>query len=139
MSKLVRDADYLTDIQAAIAKINRYTQGMDLDAFMSSELVQDAVFRNIAIIGEAVSKLSTGLTKIHSDVPWVNIAGMRNRLVHEYSGVNLKLVWNTIQSVIPSFSARIAQIQQAPNDGGGDGTGGGAAGGPPRDTNPPRP
>jgi uncharacterized protein with HEPN domain len=93
----------------------------------------------IAIIGEAVSKLSNELTKMHSDVPWVNISGMRNRLVHEYSGVNLKLVWNTIQSVIPSFSARIAQIQQAPNDGGGDGAGGGAAGGPPRDTKPPRP
>ncbi|MDP1734449.1 MAG: DUF86 domain-containing protein [Sulfuritalea sp.] len=139
MSKLVRDADYLTDIQAAIAKINRYTQGMDLDAFMSSELVQDAVLRNIAIIGEAVSKLSNELTKMHSDVPWVNISGMRNRLVHEYSGVNLKLVWNTIQSVIPSFSIRIVQIQQALNDGGGDGTGGGAAGGPPRDTKPTRP
>lgn len=139
MSKQVRDADYLMDIQTAIAKVNRYTQGMDLDAFVSSELVQDAVLRNIAIIGEAVSKLSNELTKMHSDVPWVNISGMRNRLVHEYSGVNLKLVWNTIQSVIPSFSARIAQIQQAPNNGGGDGAGGGAAGGPPRDTKPPRP
>jgi uncharacterized protein with HEPN domain len=46
MSKQVRDADYLADIQAAIAKVNRYTQGMDLDAFVSSELVQDAVLRN---------------------------------------------------------------------------------------------
>lgn len=97
---------------------------MDLDAFLANELVQDAVLRNIATIGEAVSKLSKELTEKYADVPWVTISGMRNRLVHEYNGVNLKLVWNTIQFVIPSFSARITQIQQAQNDGGGDGAGG---------------
>lgn len=130
MTKQVRDVDYLADIQTAIAKVNRYTHGMDLDAFVSNELVQDAVLRNIAIIGEAVSKLGKELTEKHSDVPWVNISGMRNRLVHEYNGVNLKLVWNTIQTVIPSFSARVTQIQQAQNNGGGDGTDGSASEGP---------
>ncbi|MDX9943615.1 MAG: DUF86 domain-containing protein [Azonexus sp.] len=115
MTKQVRDAGYLADIQTAIAKVNRYTNGMDLDAFIANELVQDAVLRNIAIIGEAVSKLSKELTEKHDDVHWLHISGMRNRLVHEYNGVNLKLVWNTIQTVIPSFSARITQIQQAQN------------------------
>jgi len=84
MIKPVRDAGYLVDIQTAIAKVNRYMHDMDFDAFLANELVQDAVLRNIAIIGEAVSKLSKELTEKYPDVPWVNISGMRNRLVHEY-------------------------------------------------------
>jgi uncharacterized protein with HEPN domain len=118
MTKQIRNIDYLADIQTAITKVDRYTHGMDIHAFLANELVQDAVLRNIAIIGEAVSKLGKELTERHPDVPWANISGMRNRLVHEYNGINLKLVWNTIQIVIPSFSEKVRQIQQAQSDGG---------------------
>jgi uncharacterized protein with HEPN domain len=118
MIKQTRDNDYLADIQTAIAKVDRYTHGMDLHAFLANELVQDAVLRNIAIIGEAVSKLGKDLTERHPDVPWANISGIRNRLVHEYNGINLKLVWNTIQIVIPSFSTKVTQIQHALSDAG---------------------
>lgn len=106
-----RDSGYLTDMQIAIAKIHRYTEGMTLEDFLLNELVQDAVLRNLAIIGEAVSKLSDSLTVQHPDVPWQNIAGMRNRLVHDYNGVNLRLVWNTVRQVIPSFLATIQALR----------------------------
>jgi uncharacterized protein with HEPN domain len=130
MKAAQRDSGYLADMQTAIAKIDRYTKGMALDDFMSDELVQDAVLRNIAIIGEAVSKLSDSLTGSHPEVPWRNIAGMRNRLVHDYNGVNLKLVWNTIKQVIPGFLATVQALQAVENDGGGDDSGGSAPGGP---------
>jgi uncharacterized protein with HEPN domain len=84
---------------------------MALDDFMTNELVQDAVLRNFTIIGEAVSKLSDSLTGSHPEVPWLNIAGMSNRLVHDYNGVNLKLVWNTVKRVIPGFLATIQSLQ----------------------------
>lgn len=86
MNTAQRDSGYLADMQTAIAKIDRYTEGMAFDDFISNELVQDAVMRNITIIGEAVSKLSDSLTGRHPEVPWLNIAGMRNRLVHDYNG-----------------------------------------------------
>lgn len=114
MNKSARDIDYLADIQKAISKINRYTSNMQsLSDFVVDELVQDAVLRNIAIIGEAVKKLDKSLTTLHPDVPWGNIAGMRNRLVHDYNGVNLSHVWNTVKKVLPGFSGKIAEIENS--------------------------
>lgn len=111
MNTNLRDNGYLADMEHAIAKIHRYTAGITLDDFMGNEMVQDAVLRNIVIIGEATSKLSKDLTSRYPEIPWVNISGMRNRLVHEYNGVNLKMVWNTIQQVIPEFLSKIRSIQ----------------------------
>jgi len=135
MNQYQRDMGYLVDMQTAISKIQRYTQGMSLDTFIANELVQDAVLRNITIIGEAVSKLSDAMTEKHPQVPWRNIAGMRNRVVHEYNGVNLKLVWNTVTQVIPDFLATIQALPVEENDG-GDGAGGGASGGPVKPSKP---
>jgi uncharacterized protein with HEPN domain len=115
MSNPNRDNGYLVDIQTAIARVNRYTQGMSIEEFVTNDLVQDAVLRNIGIIGEAVAKLSKELTVKHPGVPWGDISGMRNRLVHEYNGVNLKLVWNTIQKSIPVLLAEVIRIQQEEN------------------------
>ncbi|WP_306603083.1 DUF86 domain-containing protein [Azonexus sp.] len=111
MKAVQRDAGYLDDILLAIGKINRYVNGMDLADFVANDMAQDAVLRNIAIIGEAVGKLSKDLTARYPEVPWINISGMRNRLVHEYNGVNLKMVWNTIQQVLPDFHATIQAIR----------------------------
>jgi uncharacterized protein with HEPN domain len=136
MTPSERDAGYLADMQTAAAKIQRYTDGFSVDDFMSSELVQDAVLRNIAIIGEAVSKLSDSTTGNHPEVPWRDIAGMRNRLVHDYGGVNLNLVWNTVQQVIPGFVKTVDALIVECDDGGGDGSGGGMAGGPSKPRKP---
>jgi uncharacterized protein with HEPN domain len=112
MSRTLRDEDYLEHIQDAIAKIGRYTDRVEEADFMADELLQDGVIRNMEVIGEAVTKLSPTLKAKHGDIPWVEIAGMRNRLIHGYMEVNLELVWDTARQMIPPFRARVAAIQQ---------------------------
>jgi uncharacterized protein with HEPN domain len=113
MNEGVRDKDYLEHIQAAIGKIRRFIAGKKEADFMADELVQDAVIRNLEIIGEAVNKLSAELKAAHNDVPWGEISGMRNRLIHGYISVNLLIVWDTVDKVLPEFSAKVKSIQDA--------------------------
>ena len=112
MSKDLRDQDYLEHIQEAVSKIQRFTAGKSEADFLSDDLLQDAIIRNLEIIGEAVSKLSSDLKARHSDVPWGEISRMRNRLIHGYMTVNLEIVWNTVERVLPEFLARLAAIQK---------------------------
>jgi uncharacterized protein with HEPN domain len=77
----------LEDIMLAIQKIGRYTSQMDHDAFLADELVVDGVARNLEIIGEAARQLPEEFRRNHAEVPWTQIAGLRNRIVHDY------LVW----------------------------------------------
>jgi uncharacterized protein with HEPN domain len=82
VSKYFRDVDYLGHIRDAIARIDRYLTDKTEAEFMASELVQDGVIRNLEVIGEAVSKLSPELKARHAEVPWREVSGMRNRLIH---------------------------------------------------------
>ena len=82
---------------------------------MSDELLHDGVIRNLEIIGEAVTKLSPELKLAHNDLPWHEISGMRNRLIHGYMDVNLEIVWDTVGKVLPGFMARIQEIQKSLN------------------------
>lgn len=102
----------LEHIQDAIARIFRYTANRSETGFMEDELLQDGVIRNLEIIGEAVTKLSVELKEKHPDIPWGEISGMRNRLIHGYLSVNLEIVWDTVQKVLPDFLAQIARIQR---------------------------
>jgi uncharacterized protein with HEPN domain len=68
------------------------------------------VVRNIEIVGEAVKNVSEGLKQAHPDVPWKRIAGMRDKVIHEYFGVNLDLVWDAVEQSLPPFRARIEEI-----------------------------
>ncbi|VVM06468.1 HepT-like ribonuclease domain-containing protein [Methylacidimicrobium tartarophylax] len=111
MSKDRRDQDYLEHIQEAISKIQRFTAGKSEADFLSDALLQDAVIRNLEIIGEAVSKLSADLKTEHGDVPWGEISGMRNRLIHGYMTVNLEIVWSTVEKVVPDFLLKVTGIQ----------------------------
>lgn len=112
MSKELRDQDYLEHIQDAIGKIHRYVAGKSEADFMADDLVQDGVIRNLEIIGEAVTKLSPELKATHSDVLWGEISGMRNRLIHGYISVNLQIVWDTVEKVLPEFLAEVESIRQ---------------------------
>jgi uncharacterized protein with HEPN domain len=110
VSRKLRDKDYLEHIQEAICKIFRYVPNKDEAEFMASEIVQDAVIRNLEIIGEAVTKLSPELKAGHADIPWSDISGMRNRLIHGYVTVNLEIVWSTVEKVLPDFLAKVMNI-----------------------------
>ena len=106
-----RDPDLLLeDILAAVRKIARYTSGMDEEQFRQDDKTVDAVVRNLEIIGEATRHLPEDFLARHPDVPWRQIAGMRNRLVHEYFGVDLDLIWQVIREHLPQLQARLEDL-----------------------------
>ena len=101
---------YLSHIVEAIKKINKYTKGLRKEEFLEKDIVQDAVVRNIEIIGEAVKNLPREFKEKHKDTPWKDTAGMRDRIVHFYFGIDLQLVWNTIKDDIPELEKRIRKL-----------------------------
>ena len=114
MTKVLRVPDYLGHILKAIERIDRYTADMDEAAFLNSELVQDAVIRNIEIIGEAsnnIQRASPEFAVQHDDIPWLVMYTMRNRVSHGYDKVDLEVVWKTIQGDLPGLHAQIQGVQ----------------------------
>ncbi|SRR6266516_2036610 len=101
----------LEDIRTSINKIKRYTAGLDEASFLADEKTTDAVIRNLEIIGEAAKQLPVDFRSRHSAIPWPQIAGLRNRIVHNYAGIDLKLVWHILQTAIPKLALQIADLK----------------------------
>ncbi len=87
-----RDQDYLSDIREAIQRIAAYTAGLDYEQFMQDNKTQDAVVRNLEIIGEATKNLSSRLRRVYAQIPWKTLAGMRDKMIHHYFGINYEIV-----------------------------------------------
>ncbi len=87
----------IQDILKAIEKIERFTDGMTLTQFEKNEMVIDAVVRNLEVIGEASKSVSVAVKRSNTDIPWTQMSGMRNLLIHEYFGVDVKIVWHTVK------------------------------------------
>ena len=94
------DHPYLEHILAAIQKIGSYTTD-GRDAFMQNVMAQDAVLRNLEIIGEAAKRLSKETKDRRSDIPWRDVAGLRDVLIHNYMGVNLNRIWGVVERDLP--------------------------------------
>ncbi len=110
MTKALRVADYLGHMIQAIDRVGRYTTGMHLAGFLSSDLVQDAVVRNIEIIGEAannIQRVDPAFTARHDHIPWHLLYAMRNRISHGYDKVDLEIVWKTIERDLPALKQQI--------------------------------
>ena len=103
---------YVEDILEAIEKIKRYTEGMDFEDFVVDEKTVDAVIRNLEIIGEAVKNLPEEFKAMHPDLPWREIAGMRDRLIHAYFGADLSIVWYTIKNDLDEIEFRLKSIME---------------------------
>jgi uncharacterized protein with HEPN domain len=104
-----RDALYLRHILDAIQKIERYAE-VGHDEFLAESLRHDAVIRQIEIIGEAAKRLSPRVTGRSPDVPWRQVAGMRDVLIHNYMGVDLERVWNVLQLDLPLLRRAVEQL-----------------------------
>jgi len=102
------DSIYLDHILESITKIQHYTNELDEKQFNVDELVQDGVIRQLQIIGEAAKRLSDETRVKYPSVEWKDIAGMRDKLVHDYFGVDLAAVWDTVQKDIPVFKKALA-------------------------------
>jgi uncharacterized protein with HEPN domain len=101
------DSLYLGHIRDAIARIESYLNGIGEAEFMNTPLIQDAVMHQIQIIGEAASRLSSSFQAQTGDIPWRDIVGMRNKLVHDYMGVDLEAVWETARRDIPALKTAL--------------------------------
>ncbi len=105
-----RDELRLRHVLDAAERISSYLQGVDQPSFLSNRMLQDAVIRNLEVIGEACANLSPGLTQANSTIPWHRASGIRNRLVHGYFDVDLRVVWQTAQESLPSFAQQVRAL-----------------------------
>jgi uncharacterized protein with HEPN domain len=103
------DSVYLRHIIDSIEKIERYAT-VQKESFLVETHWQDAIIRNLEIIGEATKRIGTPLKSRHPDVPWRVIAGLRDVLIHDYMGVDLETVWNVAQNDIPALKVQIREI-----------------------------
>lgn len=101
------DKELLNDIREAIHRIKKYTKGMNYKQFLGSSITQDAVLRNIEIIGEAVKNLSKHLKDKYKEIEWKDIAGMRDKIIHFYFGVNWEIVWSVLNDRLPELLKKI--------------------------------
>jgi uncharacterized protein with HEPN domain len=103
------DSLYLMHILERITRIRDYTSG-GYEEFIEEALIQDAVLRNLEVIGEAVKQVSPALRDQHPQIPWRQIAGMRDVLIHDYMGINLDEVWNVVQYELDTLESQIQAI-----------------------------
>jgi len=102
---------YLKHIQDSIRKIELYTRRGHKE-FLHNTMVQDAVIRNLEVIGEAVRNLSGDFKKEHPEIPWRSMSVLRNVLIHEYFGVDLEIVWRVVQRRLPAVKRHIRKLLQ---------------------------
>ena len=107
-----KDIDLIRDINESIERIVSYTHGIEYEDFKKDHKTQDAVIRNIEIMGEAVKALSEKVKKDNSNIPWKSMAGTRDKLIHDYFGVNIDIVWNIVKEEIPKLLSKIKSVLQ---------------------------
>lgn len=105
-----RDIGYFSDILDSSRLAVEYLEKISFDEFIKSTAIQDAVIRRIEIIGEAANRISETSREKYDHLPWTEMKGMRNLLIHEYDEIDLKEVWNTVKNDLPALIKEIEKI-----------------------------
>jgi uncharacterized protein with HEPN domain len=109
---------YINDILKCISHIDKYTSAISFDEFAANFMIVEACLYNIQVIGEAVTKLPDEIKDSEPQIPWALIKGMRNRLIHEYFGTDVQLVWNVIKNELPALNIDLQRIYKTLTDAG---------------------
>ena len=109
------DAVYAAQIRDAIERIASYLDGVDPASFLNDPMRQDAVTRQLEVVGETVSRLSDAYRAARPEVPWRAIVGLRNRLAHDYIGIDMTIVWEVAQVDLPRLREAIGGSGPAPH------------------------
>jgi uncharacterized protein with HEPN domain len=103
-------ADYLDDIRTAIAEVEEFTRGMTFVEFAADKKTINAVIRSLEVLGEATKGIPATFRKKHPDIPWSKMVGMRDVLIHDYMGVDLKTVWKVVKERLPELEAFLEEM-----------------------------
>ena len=104
------DLECVSDINQAIKRIEAYTKDINYQEFLEDIKTQDAVVRNLEIIGEAAKNISAAFKKKHKSIEWKSIAGMRDKLIHHYFGVSPVIVWGVVKEKLPELRRQLESI-----------------------------
>lgn len=110
MTRTIRD--YVDDALNAMSKARRYLQNVSYEDFLKNDEKQDATVRVIEVIGEAVGNIPQQIQEKYPDVPWRDIIGMRNKIAHEYFGVDFETVWKVVKEDIPAVQPLFEKLKQ---------------------------
>ena len=102
--------DYLRDIVEMMGKVEAFVGGMSFDEFARDEKTNFAVLRALEVVGEAAKQVPATVRRRHPDVPWRRMAGMRDRLIHGYFGVDREIIWETATRLVPELRPRLADV-----------------------------
>jgi uncharacterized protein with HEPN domain len=100
---------YLEDILTAIERIEKYSRG-GAEEFFSDTMLQDAIIRQVSIVGEAAAKLPKSVREQAPDIPWKQMIGMRNIVIHDYSEIKLERIWETIETDLPVLRQAVTAV-----------------------------
>ena len=103
------DELYIAHMLEAIEKIERFVGALKLDDFVKNDLLQSGVMRELGVVGEAAKKLSPAYKMSHDSIPWKEIIGMRDKLIHDYFEIDVEALWQTVNTDLPILKEKLAK------------------------------
>lgn len=101
---------FFDDILEAIRKIEKYSKNLSLDKLKKDEMIQDAIIRNLEIIGEAVKNIPVAVKDENPEIEWKKISGLRDILIHTYFGIDLEIIWGIIAEKLPPLKKKVLKL-----------------------------
>lgn len=102
--------DYINDIYNSINEVKEFTKELNFETFLTDKKTSNAVIRSLEVLGESAKKIPNNMRSKYPDIPWKKMTGMRDKLIHEYFGVDLGIVWKVIKEELPPLKPKIKDI-----------------------------